>query len=91
MTKRLIRAGLVSKVRNPLDERTVVVSLTAAGRRAVRHGRNRSHAVYRLLISSMTPAERGVFQSALEQLVKQFREGAQRRRACSGRTSSSEC
>jgi len=84
MTKRLIKSGLVSKIRNPLDERTVVVSLTAAGRRAARHGRNRSHAVYRLLISSMTSAERDAFQSALEQLVEHLREGAQRRQGSRG-------
>lgn len=34
---RLVRAGLVTKKRSSQDARTVVLSLTAAGRRAVRH------------------------------------------------------
>jgi DNA-binding MarR family transcriptional regulator len=65
---RLLKAGLVSKVRGIYDGRVVSVEPTDEGRQLLRRGRKRVQEAYQRLASRLSPAERDVFMNALKQL-----------------------
>jgi DNA-binding MarR family transcriptional regulator len=69
LMSRLLKAGLVSKVRGPYDGRVVMVELTDPGRQALKQGRKRIRESYQALYAKLPDAERGAFVGALKQLT----------------------
>jgi DNA-binding MarR family transcriptional regulator len=68
MLARLEKAGLVTKVRNALDGRAVIVETTDRGGQLVERHRRRVHERYVSLLTGLSLVERDTFLSALKQL-----------------------
>jgi DNA-binding MarR family transcriptional regulator len=65
MCDRLVRKGLVERTRPEWDRRTVVISLTRAGRDLVNAVMRRRRADVRAILRRMTPEQRSSLVSAL--------------------------
>ena len=76
MVDRLQSEGLVSRVRNPADRRSVLVELTEAGSRRLREGQACLEEMAKELLEPLTPAEREntlvVLEKILALLERQF-------------------
>jgi len=68
MVTRLLRSGLITKVRGQHDGRVVTVEVTDQGRKLIEHGRKRIREAYQGLYDRLSPAERDGFSNALKQL-----------------------
>jgi len=74
MVSRLMRAGLVEKVRGTYDGRVVTVTLTPEGRGLVRRRRKRIREVYGLMLGRLGEKDRESFLEALKNLDASFRK-----------------
>jgi DNA-binding MarR family transcriptional regulator len=76
MASRLMKAGLVEKVRGTRDGRVVTVTLTAEGRQLVRRRRRRNREALEALLGKLADTERGSFLDSLRTLDALFRRDA---------------
>jgi DNA-binding MarR family transcriptional regulator len=72
---RLMKSGLITKVRGPLDGRVVMVKLTIEGEQLLQRHRKSACDGYQKLISRMSPGEDDLFLSAMKQLEALLRKG----------------
>jgi DNA-binding MarR family transcriptional regulator len=77
MVARLMRSGLVTKVRGPYDGRVVMVELTDNGRQLLKRSRQRIRKAYEGLYDRLTPVEREGLVYALKQLDGLLRKGTE--------------
>jgi DNA-binding MarR family transcriptional regulator len=75
MMSRLMKMGLITKIRGPLDGRVVTVKLTIEGEQLLQRRRKSARDGYQNLISRMSPGEDDLFLSALKQLDALLRKG----------------
>ena len=68
MMSRLVKMGLITKIRGPLDGRVVMVKLTIEGEQLLQRRRKSARDGYQKLISRMSPVECDTFLGALQQL-----------------------
>lgn len=69
MVRRMLERGLVSRERTEKDARANAVAITTNGRRALRVARSASDRAERLLLESLTPADRTRFIKALSTIA----------------------
>lgn len=69
MVDRLQSEGLVSRVRNPADRRSVLVELTESGRQRLRAGHDFLESMAIDLLAPLTPAERDEVIAVLEKIL----------------------
>ncbi len=68
MMTRLLKAGLVTKVRSTQDNRVVTVEVTDQGRQVFKRSRKRIREAYQGLHDKLSPSERDLLLRALQQL-----------------------
>ncbi|MCY4147689.1 MAG: MarR family winged helix-turn-helix transcriptional regulator [Chloroflexi bacterium] len=69
MIDRLEAEGLVCRVRNPHDRRSVLVELTEAGERSMHHGNASHQQLAEQLLRPLSDEERGSILAALERVL----------------------
>jgi len=77
MMSRLVKMGLITKVRGPLDGRVVMAKLTIEGEQLLQRRRKSARDGYQKLISRMSPGEDDLFLSALKQLDALLSKGTE--------------
>ena len=76
MISRLMKTGLVEKVRGTIDGRVVMVGLTAEGRKKVNNSHKKIRTAYQMLFAKFSEEERAGYMASMKILNDVLREKA---------------
>ena len=87
---RLMKSGLITKVRGPYDSRVIMVELTHEGEQQLERRRKHAHDGCQKAMRRLPPGDRGLILSVMKQLVEMLGKGAECNRRQKPRPDASE-
>lgn len=72
VTERMVRTGLVEKVKNPYDGRASIVSITRKGQEQLHRCKEKQQVLYKEFLSRLSEAEQQSLIKTLEHLTRLF-------------------